>query len=110
MLNFYSLVDAGIKGYNKNKSASKYMLAAAPAVVDSFSYGRASTNYQKGFQPAATDVAEGIISFHDDLMFFIVFICIFVFALIFICLSKFSKEVVGPTSERLVHAATLEIV
>jgi NADH:ubiquinone oxidoreductase subunit 3 (subunit A) len=107
VLKFYNLIVTGIKEQNRNfiKNAS-----ITSFTVGNYTYGKATGTYQKGFQPAASDVAEGIISFHDDLMFFIVFICIFVFALLGMCLTQFSKEQVGVVSHRFVHAATLEIV
>jgi len=107
---FYNLIFTGINEQNKKLNAIKYFAAPTFLGSDLFAYGKATGNYQKGFQPAATDVAEGIISFHDDLMFFIVFICIFVFSLLGMCLTKFSKDEVGVVSQRFVHAATLEIV
>jgi cytochrome c oxidase subunit 2 len=67
-------------------------------------------NYKIGFQRPANNVAEGIISFHDDLMFFLTFICIFVFLLLFFCLENFYKKKTGEISTRFVHASTLEIV
>jgi cytochrome c oxidase subunit 2 len=104
---FYNLIFIGIKDQNKNFIRT---FIVPSVTVGNFTYGRATGTYQKGFQPAASDVAEGIISFHDDLMFFIVFICIFVFSLLGMCLTQFSKEQVGVVSQRFVHAATLEIV
>jgi cytochrome c oxidase subunit 2 len=67
-------------------------------------------NYKLGFQTPSSNVAEGIISFHNDLMFFLTFICIFVFLLLFFCLKNFSKQKVEDISIRMVHAALLEII
>jgi len=41
-------------------------------------YLDASERWQLGFQQPATPISEGILNFHNDLMFFIVVIAVFV--------------------------------
>lgn len=74
-------------------------------------HGRAEP-WQLGFQTPASPVAEGIISFHDDLMVFITLIFFFVLYILSVCLYRFSTSFANKegVSERLVHASTLEIV
>ena len=50
----------------------------------------ASIDWQLGMQEPFTPVAEGIICFHNYLMFFIVFICFLVFYLLFYIIKIFS--------------------
>jgi cytochrome c oxidase subunit 2 len=52
----------------------------------------AATPWQLGFQDPATPTMEGIINFHNDLMFFIVAITAFVGWLLFRCIYLFSNE------------------
>jgi len=49
----------------------------------------ASFPWQMGFQDPATPVAEGIINFHHDLVFFLVLIVIFVSWLLARCIFFF---------------------
>jgi cytochrome c oxidase subunit 2 len=59
----------------------------------------AATPWQIGFQDPATPTMEGIINFHNDLMFFIVAISVFVMWLLFRCIYLFSTEETSvPTS------------
>jgi len=55
----------------------------------------ASVDWQFGFQEPATPTAEGILDFHDYLVFFCILICILVFfcilILVFLPLINFSK-------------------
>lgn len=65
-------------------------------------------DWQFGFQLPGSPIAEGIMKFHDDLMFFLTFILFFVLYILIRCLKYFTSE--NGTSERLVHASTLEII
>jgi len=68
-----------------------------------------STNWQFGFQVAATPVMEGIVNFHHDLFFFLVVICIFVIYMLIKCIVVFNSS---NTKEPIVvtHAPVLEII
>lgn len=66
--------------------------------------------WQFGFQTPASPIAEGIISFHDDLMIFLTLIFFFVVYILYACLEAFVVKTGVGTSVRLVHASTLEIV
>jgi len=68
------------------------------------------------FQLPASPIAEGIFSFHNDLIIFLLGILVFVRYILFICLQHFTQEesiVEGAspkTTHKLIHASTLEIV
>jgi len=69
----------------------------------------AASSWQLGFQDPATPVMEGIFNFHNDLMFFIVMIAIFVTILLARCLFFFNeknKKIISKT----IHGTFLEIV
>ena len=69
----------------------------------------AAIPWQFGFQDPATPIAEGIIRFHHDLMFILIFVVVFVGWILFRILSKFnSTEFKQPSS--IVHGTTIEIV
>jgi cytochrome c oxidase subunit 2 len=52
----------------------------------------AASPWQLGFQDPATPVMEGIINFHNDLMFFIVILAIFVTYILGRCLYFFEEK------------------
>lgn len=65
--------------------------------------------WQLGFQDPATPVMEGIINFHNDIMFFIILIAIFVSYLLGRCIYLFDEKK-SITSSNVVHGTTLEII
>lgn len=65
--------------------------------------------WQFGFQDPATPVMEGIIDFHNDLMFFLVLIVIFVAFLLFRIIVLFDKDV-SKEPETFLHGTTIEII
>jgi cytochrome c oxidase subunit 2 len=67
-------------------------------------------NGQLGFQTPASPIAEGIISFHDDLLVFLTLIICFVFYILTICMVRFGFNNQNGSPQRLTHASTLEIV
>jgi cytochrome c oxidase subunit 2 len=67
-------------------------------------------NGQLGFQTPASPIAEGIIAFHDDLMVFLTLILCFVLYILTICLVRFGFNNQNGAPQRLIHAATLEII
>lgn len=69
----------------------------------------AAEAWQLGFQAPATPVMEGIINFHNHIMFFMVGIGVFVMWLIARCLS-FYGENSNNKVDNFVHATTIEIV
>ena len=69
----------------------------------------ASESWQLGMQDPATPVMEGIITFHDDLMFFLIAISIFVSWLILRAVYFFNEEK-HPNAEKFVHGTTIEVV
>lgn len=72
-------------------------------------YMDASTPWQFGMQDPATPVMEGIIRFHDDLMFFLIVIVTFVLWILFRCIFFFNdRKSTKPST--FVHGTWLEIV
>jgi cytochrome c oxidase subunit 2 len=69
----------------------------------------AASPWQLGFQDPATPVMEGIINFHNDLMFFIILVAIFVTFLLGRCLYFFDEEK-HPVSVPIIHGQTIEII
>jgi len=67
------------------------------------------TNWQFGFQIAATPVMEGIVNFHHDLFFFLVVICIFVLYMLVRCIMLFNNKTVKEPIV-VTHAPVLEII
>jgi len=65
---------------------------------------------QLGFQDPATPLMEGIINFHNHIMFFLVGVGIFVMWLIGRCLSLYSIENNKDDVDNFTHATTVEIV
>lgn len=64
---------------------------------------------QFGLQDPATPVAEGMVYFHNFLMFFLVFIGIFVFYLLIYCITHFTTKK-NPVPVKFSHDSNLEIV
>ncbi len=69
----------------------------------------APESWQLGFQDPATPIMEGIIHFHNHLMFFIVLIGIFVFWLLIRIITNYSADV-HPVAEKFTHSTVLEVV
>jgi cytochrome c oxidase subunit 2 len=78
-------------------------------LFNSISFCDAAEPWQLGLQDPATPVMEGIISFHNHLMFFIVLIALFVFWLLSRVLLQYTENV-NPNPEKFTHATVLEIV
>ena len=66
-------------------------------------------DYQLGFQPAVTPVAEQIHSFHDILLVIITLITIFVLALLIYVMFRFSEKR-NPTPSKTTHNTLIEVV
>src|SRR3546814_70606 len=69
----------------------------------------AAEPWQLGLQDPATPVMEGIINFHNHLMFFMVFIAMFVFWMLSKILTSYTSDV-NKISEKFTHSTILEIV
>jgi len=69
----------------------------------------AAEPWQLGLQDPATPVMEGIVNFHNHLMFFMVFIAMFVFWMLSRVISYFNEDK-NPVSEKFTHSTILEIV
>ena len=67
--------------------------------------------WQVGFQDPATPVMEGLVVFHNDLMYFIIFISIFIFYFIgrIVFIFKQTELSPGPALNKT-HDTILEII
>lgn len=65
--------------------------------------------WQMSFQDSATPVMEGIINFHNDLMYFLIIIVIFVIWILFRIIYIFDEKK-HPIPENFVHGSTIEII
>lgn len=66
-------------------------------------------DWQLGFQPSATPVKEQITSFHTLLLWVIVFISLFVLALLIYVSVKFNKKA-NPTPSKTSHNTLIEVI
>lgn len=72
-------------------------------------YRDAARPWQMGFQDPATPIAEGIIRFHHDLMFVLVYVSVFVAWMMARCVRHFNQKV-NPTPSEVVHGTVIEVV
>lgn len=72
-------------------------------------YRDAARPWQMGFQDPATPIAEGIIRFHHDLMFILVFVSAFVAWMLTRCVRQFNQAS-NPTPSPVVHGTRIEVV
>jgi len=70
---------------------------------NSFVFLGAAVPYQLSFQDPATPIMEGIINFHNDLMVFIVAICIFVLWMLVRCVNLYKIGLFSGVSKNLVY-------
>ena len=69
----------------------------------------AARPWQLMFQDPATPIAEGVMDFHNDLMFVVVFVGIFVGYVLVRCVQLYSSDI-NPVPNRVQHGTVLEIV
>jgi cytochrome c oxidase subunit 2 len=69
----------------------------------------AARPWQLMFQDPATPIAEGVFDFHNDIMFIVVFVGIFVGYVITRCLQLYRSDI-NPVPNRVQHGTALEIV
>ena len=66
------------------------------------------------FQVPATPIMEGIVDLHNDIMFFLTFIIVFVLYLLAVCVIKFSQDGssdnYGYAGDDLSHNTTIEVI
>lgn len=79
------------------------LFSTHPAMLD------ASTPWQMGFQDPATPTMEGIVNFHDDIMFLLIAIGVFVGYLMVRTFQLFNEDA-NPVADRVQHGTVLEIV
>ena len=70
----------------------------------------AAEPWQLGFQDPATPIMEGIINFHNHIMFFLTAIGVMVFWLLARCLVIYNAETNTDKIDNFTHATTVEIV
>jgi len=70
----------------------------------------AAEPWQLGFQAPATPLMEGIINFHNHIMFFMVGVAIFVMWLLGRCLQMFNASTNKNSVDNFTHATTVEVV
>jgi cytochrome c oxidase subunit 2 len=70
----------------------------------------AAEPFQYGFQSPATPLMEGIINFHNHIMFFMIGVGVFVMWLLGRCLVLYSKSTNLSQIDNFTHATTVEIV
>lgn len=85
-----------------------YLLILSP-FCSNFALSDWSGRWQFGMQDPATPIAEGILIFHDHIMFFIVGIVVFVFWLLTRCLFLYNADA-NKTVDNFTHSTVLEIV
>mgnify|MGYP001227867151 FL=1 len=69
----------------------------------------AARPWQLMFQDPATPIAEGVMDFHNDLMFVVVFVGIFVGYVLVRCIQLYNSDV-NSVPNRVQHGTVLEIV
>lgn len=72
-------------------------------------YCDAAEALQIRIQDPATPIAEGMIFFHDYLVFFLIFIGVFVFWMLYQAITHY-EETVNKISNKFTHASLLEIL
>ncbi len=72
-------------------------------------FSDASESWQLGFQDPATPVMEGIITFHNDLMFYLTAIVVFTLSIMIFCIYNFNEKT-NPKAEQFVHGTVIEII
>lgn len=72
-------------------------------------YCDAPRPWQIGIQDPATPVAEGMIFFHNYLLFFLIVIGVFVMWMLFQIIVRFDEKV-NPLPQKFTHSAILEII
>lgn len=71
----------------------------------------ASIDWQFGIQEPATPVAEGIIHFHNYLMFYMIVICVLVFWILYKIIELFNEDKNSfKNVQKFSHSSVLEIV
>ena len=70
----------------------------------------AAEPWQLGFQDPATPIMEGIINFHNHIMFFLTAVGVAVFWLLGRCLVLYNAETNTDKIDNFTHATTVEIV
>lgn len=73
-------------------------------------FSDASKSWQLTFQDPATPVMEGIINFHNDLMFFLVAIVISVCWILARCIMLFNENNTNVERNKIVQGHTIEII
>jgi len=93
--------DIGLKSLN--------ILKIINAFLSSSTHCDAAESWQLGLQDPASPIFEGMIFFHNYLVFFLILIASLVFWLLYITISSFNSYVNLKKSEIFTHSSVLEI-
>ena len=111
------VVDESVDSQVKNKSVMPFLMDIITDMPEGAIQRVHAIDWQLGFQPAGSTAMEAIISFHDDLMFYLIFITIFVLYMLVRAVQIFSAKNAGSRSRedrvyysRLTHHVGLEVV
>jgi cytochrome c oxidase subunit 2 len=88
----------------------KNIFKALSVLVVSNTFLDAGDAWQVSFQAPATPIMEGIINFHNHIMFFMLAVGIFVMWLLGRCLVFYSDNINKNNIDNFTHATTVEIV
>lgn len=75
-----------------------------------FSFCDSAEAWQLGLQDPASTTVEGMIYFHNYLMFYLIFIGFFVFWILYYVISSFKETSGGAAPEKFTHSNPLEII
>lgn len=92
----------------KPRSWRNIGLTAAAVALWASAASALPKNYQLGFQPANSPVMEQIESFHTELLYIIVAVCLFVLALLVYIVIKF-RAGANPVPSKVHHNTLLEV-
>ena len=99
-----------MKLYLKNSILYTFVSSVSITLSSNFVFMDAAEPWQYGFQSPATPLMEGIINFHNHIMFFMVGTGVFVMWLLGRCLALYSKSTNKSEIDNFTHATTVEIV
>jgi len=102
---------------DSKKNSLQWLSLILNSVVSNVDYPQTAVKWQLGFQRASSTSMESIIHFHDDMMFYLIFITIFVSFMLVRTVQIFHKDTTYSNVKmyrryyaRLTHHVGLEIV
>jgi len=107
--NLIQIFNKKIKNNMQNLIIKNILILTLLIFSTSFALNDAPEPWQFGFQDPATPIMEGIINFHNHIMFFLTVIGIAVMWLLYRCISLYDKDV-NLEVDNFTHSTVLEIV